>query len=713
MAQPAPGGAAGKGFAIPPMTEILLGGLILALVLILLLPMPSWLLDIVITMNISIGIILLMMSLYVQKPLDMASFPSIILVGTLFRLALSIAATRAILSTGHAGGIIDTFGKIVTGGNLVVGVVIFIIITIVQFMVITKGSERIAEVGARFALDAMPGKQMTIDADFNAGLISPDEAVKRREDLQRESALFGSMDGAMKFVKGDAVAGIIITVINAIGGLVIGMLMKGMAIDEALTHYTILTVGDGLAAQVPALLMSVASGLMMSRSTATEGSLAKDMFAQLQNKPYGLIFAAGFLLMIAASSLFGTGIPWWTFLPIALILGGVAFSVFLANDVQQQLGQLDAVKENMSELINPNRMYEKLGVDPLSLQVGNDLLVIADPDQEGQLLGKIAGLRARMTDELGFILPNIRIMDSIHLGPNEYMVSIRGNPVAQANVYPGRYMIPASQFQNHNERPPQNTVTDMEPTYGLEEAYWVMAQEIPEVLSKSAVDATDALIEHLKEVVIKHVDEVMTKMDVLKLMELVRQQDQSLIQELVPAILTPNDLRKIFVNLVREKVSIKDIIFVFERMSDYARFSKEPDILSERLRAALGRSICLLHADKNKNLYAVTLSNDWEKMLDDSCQRTELGTMFLLNPLQVQELIEITGETIRRVQQTYDRVPVILCSPRIRLPLFQLLDRHIPVITVMSYSELIPDIQVQAVGTIGTSDFADNYGYSA
>jgi flagellar biosynthesis protein FlhA len=433
----------------------------------------------------------------------------------------------------------------------------------------------------------------------------------------------------------------------------------------------------------------------------------------VQSKPYGLIFAAVFLVCIAISGLFGTGMPWWTFLPIAVILGGVAFSVFLANDVQQQLGQLDQVKENMSELINPNRMYEKLGVDPLSLQVGNDLLVIADPDQDGQLLGKIAGLRARMTDELGFILPNIRIMDSINLGPNEYLISIRGNPVASANVYPGRYMVPSSHFQSHNLRPPKNTVTDMEPTYGLEEAYWLAPQEIPEVLQKSAMDATDALIEHLKEVVIKHVDEVMTKMDVLKLMELVRQQDQSLIQELVPAILTPNDLRKIFVNLVREKVSIKDIMFVFERLSDYARFSKEPDILSERLRAALGRQICLLHADKNKNLYAVTLSNEWEKMLDDSCQRTELGTMFLLNPLQVQELIEITGETIRRVQQTYDRVPVILCSPRIRLPLFQLLDRHIPVITVMSYSELIPDIQVQAVGTIGTSDFADNYGYSA
>lgn len=702
-----------NAFAVPPVTEISLGFLILGLIVILLMPMPPWFLDIVITMNIALGVVLLMMSLYVQKPLDMAAFPSIILVGTMFRLALSIAATRAILSEGKAGSIIHAFGEFVTGGNLVVGAVIFIIITIVQFMVITKGAERIAEVGARFALDAMPGKQMTIDADFNAGLIAPDEAVRRREDLQRESALFGSMDGAMKFVKGDAIAGIIITVINAIGGLTIGLLMKGMPIEEALQHYTKLTVGDGLGAQLPALLMSVASGIMMTRSTASEGSLAKDLFAQVQSKPYGLLFSAGFLVMIGISGLFGTGMPIWTFVPIAIALIVVAFSVFLAHDVQQQLGQLDSVKENMQELINPNRMYEKLGVDPLSLQVGNDLLVIADPDQDGQLLGKIAGLRARMTDELGFILPNIRIMDSTTLQANEYLVSIRGNPVASANVYPGRYMLPASLLQSQNIRPPTGAINDMEPTHGLEEAYWLLPNEMPEQLQQSALDATDALIEHLKEVVIKHVDDVMTKMDVLKLMELVRTQDQSLIQELVPAILTPNDLRKIFVNLVREKVSIKDIIFVFERLSDYARFSKEPDVLSERLRAALGRQICLLNADRNKTLYAVTLSNEWEKILDDSCQRTELGTMFLLNPLQVQELIETTGETINRVRQTYDRVPVILCSPRIRLPLFQLLDRHIPVITVMSYSELIPDIQVQAVGTVGTTDYNDNYGYSS
>jgi flagellar biosynthesis protein FlhA len=700
-----------KAFAIPPMTEIALGALIIALVVILLMPMPTWMLDIILTMNISLGVILLMMSLYVQKPLDMAAFPSIILVGTMFRLALSISATRSILANGEAGAIIHAFGEFVTGGNLIVGAVIFIIITLVQFMVITKGAERIAEVGARFALDAMPGKQMTIDADFNAGLIPPDEAIRRREDLQRESALFGSMDGAMKFVKGDAIAGIIITVINAIGGLAIGLLMKGMQIPDALQHYTVLTVGDGLASQVPALLMSVASGLMMSRSTASEGSLAKDLYSQIQNKPYSMLFAAVFLMLIGLSGFFGTGMPILTFGPIALGLVGVAFSVFLAHDVQQQLGQLDSVKENMQDLINPNRMYEKLGVDPLNLQVGNDLLVIADPDQDGQLLGKIAGLRSRMTDELGFILPNIRIMDSTTIQPNEYMISIRGNPVATGTVYPGRYMLPVSLMEAQNIEPPPNAIRGLEPTHALEDCYWVLQHEVPEILQRNALEATDALIEHLKEVVIKHVDDVMTKMDVLKLMELVRSQDQSLIQELIPGILTPNDLRKLFVNLIREKVSIKDIIFIFERLSDYARFSKEPDVLSERLRAALGRQICLLYADRNKALYAVTLANEWEKLLDDSCQRTELGTMFLLNPLQVQELIEMTGETINQVRQTYNRLPVILCSPRIRLPLFQLLDRHIPLITVLSYSELIPDIQVHAVGTIGGGEYADNYGY--
>ena len=356
-------------------------------------------------------------------------------------------------------------------------------------------------------------------------------------------------------------------------------------------------------------------------------------------------------------------------------------------------------------------MYEKLGVDPISLQVGSDLLVIADPDQDGQLLAKIAGLRSKLTDELGFILPNIRIMDSLSLKPVEYLISIRNNPVASGNVYPGRYMVLANLFEAHNLQPPQTAIKDTDPTYSME-AYWLEPQDIPQQLQKNAVEATDAIIAHLQEVSIKYVDEVMTKMDVLKLMELVRTQDQSLIQELIPAILTPNDLRKIFVNLIREKVSIKDIMFVFERLSDYARFSKEPDVLSERLRAALGRQICLAHSDSNKTMYAVTLSNEWEKILDDSCQRTELGTMFLLNPLQVQELIETTAETLRRVQETYDKMPVILCSPRIRLPLFQLLDRHIPMVSVLSYSELIPDIQVQAVGTVGSADALDSYGYN-
>jgi flagellar biosynthesis protein FlhA len=709
MAAPGPQ-QQGVSFNLPPLSELFLGVGVLGLVLIILMPLDPWLIDAFISFNIAVGVVLLMMSLYVQKPLDMAAFPSVILIGTLFRLALGIASTRSILAKGEAGHVIETFGDFVTGGNLVVGVVIFIIITIVQFMVITKGSERIAEVGARFALDAMPGKQMTIDADFNSGLISPEEAIKRREDLQRESSLFGSMDGAMKFVKGDAIAGIIITVINAVGGLAIGMAMRGLPLEDAVKIYTNLTIGDGLAAQVPALLMSVACGIMMSRSTASSDSLAKDLFAQVQSKPYSLIFAALFLALISLTG-FITGLPWWAFALFSVAAGGVALSVFVAHDVQQQLGQLDAVKQNMNELINPNRMYEKLGVDILSLQVGNDLLRIADPEQDGQLLGKIAGLRSRMTDELGFILPNIRIMDSLTIGPTEYLVSIRNNPVATGNVFPDRYMLLATHFEASGQSVPQNAVQGKDPTYGMD-CYWLEAPDIPPDLQPRAIEATDAIIAHLQEVVVKYVDEVMTKMDVLKLMELVRQQDPSLIQELVPAIITPNDLRKIFVNLIREKVSIKDILFVFERLSDYARFSREPDVLSERLRAALGRQICLSHSDQNKVMFAVTLSNEWEKLLDDSCQRTELGTMFLLNPIQVQELIETTAETLRNVQATYDRVPAILCSPRIRLPLYQLLDRHIPMVAVLSYSELIPDIQVQAVGTIGGGNMDDMFGYS-
>lgn len=694
----APQQQAGGGMSVPPISELLLGAGILGVVMIILLPLPGWFIDACIALNVSIGIVLLMMSLYVKKPLDMAAFPSVILMATLFRLALGIASTRSILATGQAGQTIVAFGEFVTGGNLVVGLVIFIIITIVQFMVITKGSERVAEVGARFALDAMPGKQMTIDADFNAGLIGPDEAVKRREELQRESALFGSMDGAMKFVKGDSIAGIIITIINIIGGLAIGVAMMGLPFGEAVTKFTTLTIGDGLAAQIPALLIAVATGITLTRSTSQADSLAKDLYSQLQSKPYGLAFAAIFLLGIAATAGV-TGLPWWAFIIFGGLVAVVSFSVFLSNDVQQQLGQLDQVKQNMHQLIDPNRMYERMGVDPLSLQVGANLLKIADPEQDGQLLGKIAGLRTRLTDELGFILPNIRIMDSMQLGPHEYLVSIRGNPVATGTVYPDKYLVLASMFQAANVEPPQSAIKDKDPTFG-QDAYWLDPKEIPQNLQNNAVEATDAIIAHLQEIVIKYVEDVMTKMDVLKLMELMKQHDPSVIQELVPAMLTPNDLRKIFVNLLREKVSIKDVSFVFERLSDYARYSKDPDVLSERLRASLGRQICLTHANKSKVMYAVTVSNDWERTLDESCQRTELGTMFLLNPVQVQQLIEATNTALRNVQQQHNTVPVILCSPRIRLPLYQLLDRHIPMVAVMSYNELIPDVKVQAVGSI-------------
>ena len=684
-----------------PISEILLAVFVLMLIVILLIEMPTYVINFCISLNITLGIVLLMISLYVQKPLELASFPSIILLGTMFRLVLGIAVTRLILAKGDAGAVIHAFGTFVTGGNLIVGGVIFLIITVVQFLVITKGAERIAEVAARFALDAMPGKQMTIDADFNAGLISPEEAVKKMEDLQRESNLFGSMDGAMKFVKGDTIAGIIIVVINIIGGLCIGCLVNGLPLIDAVNKYTVLTIGDGLASQVPSLLMAIAAGILMTRSSAATSSLGADLTNQIMSKPYSLFFSGIFLAFIAATSHW-TGLPWGPFLFFTIIIIVAGFSVLVNADVQSQLGQLENVRQNMQDLVNPNRMYERLGVDVLSLQVGEGLLVIADPDQEGQLLAKIAALRQRTTDELGYIIPNIRIMDSSALESEEYLISIRGNTVSTGFVYPGKFMVIADQWDAVRKTVPEDAIVGLDPTYQTQ-AYWVSEEDARQNKAVTAVDATDVIITHLQECVRKHVDEVMTKTDVLKLMELVRSQDPTLVNDLVPAIISTSDLRKIFVNLIKEKVSIKDIIFIFERLCDYARFSKEPDILSERLRAALGRQICLGSVQEDKVLYALTLSPDWEKTLDESCQRTELGTMFLLNPMQVQELIEQTANTLMNAHQNIGKQPVILCSPRIRLPLYQLLERHIPTIVVISYSELITDIKVEAVDTVGES----------
>ena len=682
-----------------PITELALAGFVVVLILILLIEMPTWVIDFSIALNITLGVVLLMISLYIQKPLELAAFPSIILIGTMFRLVLGIASTRLILAKGEAGETIHAFGEFVTGGNMVVGAVIFIIITVVQFMVITKGAERIAEVSARFALDAMPGKQMTIDADFNAGLISPDEAVRKREDLQRESALFGSMDGAMKFVKGDTMAGIIIVIINIIGGLCIGMLQQGMPAGDAVSKYTILTIGDGLSSQLPSLLMAVSAGIVMTRASAASPSLAADVAGQIMSKPMSLFCAVAFLLLIAFTS-YWTGLPFFPFLLFSIVIIIAAFSVLVNQDVQAQLGQLENVKQNMQDLVNPNKMYERLGVDVLSLQVGSGLLPIADPDQEGQLLAKIAALRQRVTDELGYIIPNIRIMDSSALDANEYLISIRGNKVANGFVYPGKLMIIADQWDSTGKPTPADCIVNQDPTYNAQ-AYWVDPSQVDENDHLTAVDSVDVIVTHLQECVRKYVDEVMTKTDVLKLMELVKSQDPTLVNDLIPTIISTSDLRKIFVNLIREKVSIKDIIFIFERLCDYARFSKEPDILSERIRAALGRQICLSNCTEDRILYALTLSSEWEKTLDDSCQRTELGTMFLLNPMQVQELIETTASTLMRTHQAVGKQPAILCSPRIRLPLYQLLERHIPTIVVISYSELITDIRVEAVDTIG------------
>lgn len=386
------------------------------------------------------------------------------------------------------------------------------------------------------------------------------------------------------------------------------------------------------------------------------------------------------------------------------------FGFLISMDYKNQKEELEKAKEGQAKAINPNEMFSKLGVDPIALLVGNDLLVIADPDQAGPLLPKIAGLRGTLTKELGYIIPNIRVLDSLSIGPNEFTLSIRDAQVAKGNIYPGRYMLPASSFEKLNLTPPDSAIKDKENVYGEEDVYWLLPLEIPEDLQKAATEATDVLINHVKETLIKHVDQVLLRQDAIKYSELVRQQEPSIIQELIPELLTFSDIQKVLVNLIREKVSIRDILFIYDRLCDFARFSKDPDILSEKLREALKRQICFQHADSENKLIALCFSNEWEKRLDEAYQPEKSDT-FWLNPLQVEELIVATENELSRIRKAYNREPVILCSPRIRLSLFRLLERHIPKITILSYKGLIPEINMEFVGKIH-DDKPDHFGYS-
>jgi len=682
----------------------MVGALIFAIILIIIIPLPPILLDIYISINITLAVIAIGISLYISKPLDFAALPTFLLLATMFRLSLNISTTRSILLHADAGELIEAMGNFVAGGNIVVGIIIFVIITVVQFMVITKGAERVSEVSARFALDAMPGKQMSIDADFNAGLITSEQAKDKRKEVERESAFFGSMDGASKFVKGDSMAGIIITIINIVAGLTIGMTQKGLSFDIAAQKYIILTIGDAISAIIPSLILAIATGVIVTRAGSTADSFGQDLASQLMARPSAFVVGSALLLIFAMLP----GMPKGVLVTLAI---GLLTFVYMLNQKKQKAenASLDtdleideSVDQSGAPRATPEMMYSLLEVDKLAVWVGSGLLDIADPARNGTLVPEIASLRHQLTLNLGYILPSVRIMDAPSLNPNEYRIVIRDTTVASAEVYADKMLILREDWDNIYSEPPPGSLPGWEPAL-QEAAYWVDPEYLEQIdWDRPAAPAVRVVTAHLAEVVRKNIDDLLEKADVRRIMDQVKQFDSQLVDNLVPGAISLGDLRRVFVNLLKERVSIRDIHYILEKLEDLTVAIKDPDQLSEKLRVALGRQICLEFSTPDRQLPAMAFHPSWETRLEQSLQKVDNNMVLILDPKQIQNLVTMISNASRRILEQVERRPILICGPSLRLPLYRLIEQFDPHVHILSYAELSPDFNIQVMETIGT-----------
>lgn len=669
--------------------DIILAGFVISILFLIIIPISDFLLSLFIIINIAISIILLLNALFAKEPLDMSLFPTILLITTLFRLALNISSTRLILTHGDAGAVVDAFGQFVAGGNVVIGAVVFIIIVIVNFLVITKGSERVSEVSARFTLDAMPGKQMAIDADLNAGFIDELTARDRRKKIQDESSFFGAMDGASKFVKNDAVAGILITFINIIGGIIIGVVMGEMEIMEAMQKYTLLTIGDGLVSQIPALLISTATGILVTK-TASEIELSTMLFDQLAGAPI--------VLYITAVVLFGLGLTPIGFsvtIPIAIFL------VVIGNLIAKQL-QLGDIEESIDEedieadeIRKPENVIHLLNVDPIELEFGYGVIPLADVNQGGDLLDRVVMIRRQIALELGSVVPIIRLRDNIQLNPNEYVIKIKGVEVTKGEILFDHYMAMNPGYVEEEI----DGIETTEPAFGLP-ALWITAsqRETAEVKGYTVVDTPSIIATHLTEVIKKYLYELLSRQDVQVLINNVRETHPVLIEELTPKLLSVGEIQKVLANLLKENVSIRDLVTIFESLADYGSSVRDVDILTEYARQALSRSISQKVLVNSPN-QVITLDPAIEQQIMDSVQQTEQGAYVALDP-------QITQKVLDKLQQELTRLtsiglqPIILTSPIVRIYFRHLTEQYLPNLTILSYNEVDPSIEIQSIGMV-------------
>lgn len=671
--------------------SVLLG--VILIIIMLVIPLPGWLLSILILTNITLALIVILVSMNTQEALQFSIFPSLLLLLTLFRLGLNVSTTRSILSKADAGGVVDTFGTFVIGNNPLVGFVVFTILVIIQFIVITKGAERVSEVAARFTLDAMPGKQMSIDADLNAGLITEQQARERREKVENEADFYGAMDGASKFVKGDAIAGIVIVLINIIFGLIIGMVQMGFTFQEAVHTYMQLTVGDGLVSQIPALLIATATGIVVTRVTTT-GNLGSDVTDQLLQYPK--------LLYIAAGTIFLLGLTPINFFLTTSIAGLLALSAYLLQQhaMPEEIDDID--EEDAAEsaaLQEPENVIELLNMDSIEFEFGYALIPLVDASQGGDLLDRVIMIRRQLAIELGLVIPVVRIRDNIQLNPNEYRLKIKGNEVAKGEILLDHYLAMTPNIDDDHI----DGIETKEPAFGLP-AKWISEElkDEAELSGYTVVDPPSVVSTHITEVIKQHAHTLLGRQETKQLIDHLEESYPILVEEVTPEPLSVGDIQKVLAKLLKENVSIRNLPVIFETLADFAKMTNDTDLLTEYVRQSLAAQITNQYVDDNLALKVITVSNNVEKVVADHIQQTEHGNFLSLDPDMQQTIIQaIHGEVEKLSLQ--EETAIVMCSPAIRMHLKHLLERFLPNVVVLSYNELEPNVQVESVGVVNVA----------
>lgn len=671
--------------------DLIVGMFVLSAVVFLIIPMNSIILDLLLALNISIAMVVLFNSMFAKEILNMSAFPTILLFTTLFRISLNVSSTKLILSTGDPGNVVTTFGEFVGGGDLVIGLIIFVILILVQFMVINKGSERVAEVTARFTLDAMPGKQMAIDADLNAGSINDAEAKQRREKLQDEAAFFGSMDGATKYVKGDAIAGLIITIINMAGGTVMGVTKLGMPAGEAFQHYSILTIGDGLVSQIPSLMISLATGILVTK-VSKEADFGDMLIKQLFSIPKVLYMVGASMALLGIVTPL-SNLVFITYGLIFIISARIISTKLAVTAIENEVSQEET---SANEIRKPENVVTLLQVDPIELEFGYGIIPLADTNQGGDLLDRVVLIRRQVALELGCVVPMIRLRDNIQLNPNQYIIKIKGIQVSEGEILFDHYMAMNPGYVEEEI----TGIPTFEPSFHLP-AIWITEgqRERAETLGYTVVDPPSIIATHLTEIIRSHIFELLTRQDVQNLVNNIQEAHQTLISELVPKLLSIGEIQKVLQNLLREGISIRDLVTIFETLADYAATSRDTDVLTEYVRQSLKRAISNKYFPSNEMTSVVTLDPKVEQEIMGSVKQSEQGAYLTLDPGVTREIIESVQTEIHKLEEL-GRNPIIITSPIVRMYFKRLTQDYFKDLIVVSYNEIDSNVELQSVGMV-------------